>query len=108
MTRGRRRRGRAPAARSTAYTAAPLRGVRTPFIAPPDVPAGSDRGHTLGEIVGELFGAMRIGRLDHDPDQLFGPARAQQDSAVVAEGALGLGHRLANLRRGGDRGFVGD
>ncbi len=43
------------------------------------------------------------GRLDHDPDQLLGAGRAQQDATGAVQRGLGFGHGRLD-RRGDHRG----
>ena len=63
---------------------------------------------TAGELGRDRVGLGFHPRLDHDPHQRLGAARAQQDPALVPELGLGLHHRLPDLGAVGQALGLGD
>jgi signal peptidase I len=57
------------------------------------------RADDIGDSGGDLVGSRLGGSLDHDPHELLGAGRAQQDAAVVAELGLGLSDSVLDSRR---------
>src|SRR5271165_6412932 len=64
--------------------------------------------HERHQTAADLLGLLLAGRLDHDPDERLGPARADQDPSAPLELPLGLADGGVNRLGPGDRPAIAD